>query len=124
MKSKENIKLLLSPRTLKAHRLPIIQKFDDIYGGLDRKTTEVDLRSETNRWYRPEKRATTFRKEYARKRLYRNMHKLPEHSIAILNYWLYRVRAMRKTVRNIGGFLEDATKNSCEFCGLNWGLQV
>jgi hypothetical protein len=44
--------------------------------------------------------------------------------VSLLKYWLSRSRNHRLIRSYIGGLLEELTKNSCDFCGDNWGLRA
>ena len=44
--------------------------------------------------------------------------------VSVLKYWLARSRNHRLIRSYIGGLLEELTKNSCDFCGENWGLRA
>ncbi|CAD8125159.1 unnamed protein product [Paramecium sonneborni] len=123
----DNIQLILSPKTLKQKRKIILDKFNSIYGPLEKKNEEDPVAGFDNAWNFRQFAKNSQRIEMARtspQKFNKRIDNMSEATKEILKYWLYRSRNMKTAIKYIGGLLEKITKPFCEYCGLNWGLGV
>ncbi|CAD8119952.1 unnamed protein product [Paramecium sonneborni] len=123
----DNIQLILTPKTLKSKRKIILDKFNSIYGLLEKKNEEDPVAGFDNAWNFRQFAKNSSRIELARaspQKFNKRVDNMSEATKAILKYWLYRSRNMKIAIKYIGGLLEKITKPFCEYCGLNWGLGV